>query len=243
MQIFKNDIPVGFEEFIRLFPQEAGFLSKFRDENLDCSIYIEKEDKLSVKYGDFNPIYIDVVNVLKKHEVFFYKNSIYKDPLARAIGLKKGKKKPSVLDATAGMLGDSMLMYAYGVENLTCCERNPIVACLIQNAINLAKIPINFFFCNSLQQKFSNGDSLDFDVVFYDPMYKEKNTKAAPKKEMAIFREIVGPDDDLKEVATFLKVRARERLVIKRSNKSAPILDNPSHTISGKSTSYDVYLS
>ena len=243
MQIFKNNISVSFEEFSEQFPKEAGFLTKYTDKNLNCSIYIEHEIKLTVKYGDFNPIFIDVNTVLKKHEVFFYKNSIYKDPLARAIGLKKGKKKPSVLDATAGMLGDSMLIYAYGVENLTCCERNPVVACLVQNALDIAELPIKFFHCNSLQQEFSQGGILKFDVVFYDPMYKEKNAKAAPKKEMAIFREIVGPDDDLKEVATLLKQRAQERLVIKRSNKSVPILENPSHTITGKSTSYDVYLS
>jgi 16S rRNA (guanine1516-N2)-methyltransferase len=243
MQILKNDISVSFEEFLDHFPKEAGFLSQVMEIEANCSIHIEKDNKLSVKFGDFNPISIDIVNILKKHEVFFYKNSIYKDPLAKAIGLKKGKPKPSVLDATAGMLGDSLLMYAYGIDRLTCCERNPIVACLVQNAIDIAELSIDFFHCNSLEKKFLHSDLEQFDVIFYDPMYKEKNNKAAPKKEMAIFREIVGPDDDLGEVAMLLKQRAKERLVIKRSNKSLPIIKNPSHTISGKSTSYDVYLS
>jgi 16S rRNA (guanine1516-N2)-methyltransferase len=73
-------------------------------------------------------------------------------------------------------------------------------------------------------------------------MYQGKNSKTAAKKEMEIFRELVGVDEDIKETAMALKKLANERLVIKRSNKAKPILEGYAHTIKGKSTSYDVYL-
>ncbi len=73
-------------------------------------------------------------------------------------------------------------------------------------------------------------------------MYQEKNSKAAPKKEMAVFRSLVGVDDDIKQTAQSLLNVAIERLVVKRSIKATPVLENPSHTVKGKSTAYDVYL-
>lgn len=255
MQILKNARALGFQEFSEKFPSEAKILTQIHDlEALDFDIVVEENEKISIKFREFNPIWIDALNILKRHEVYFFKNSLYKDPLARAIGLKKGKIKPRVLDATAGMLGDTLLMLAYGIENLSCLERNPVVATLIVNCLKNSKLPVQFKHLSCMEadvfnhsdwngaNKKSSDEKSPFDVIFYDPMYKEKNTKASPKKEMMIFREIVGEDHDISEVANFLKLKANERLVIKRSNKAKPIIAAPDHSIKAKSTSYDVYL-
>lgn len=235
MQFIENENDLGFEEFTKKYSEEAKILTNFNEPNIK---YLLNGDEISLVFEDFSPIKIQILNTLKKHEVFFYKHSIYKDPLAKAIGLKKGKRKPKVLDATAGMMGDSLLIQSYGIEKLICFERNPYVAALIVNAIKLANIDIDFYFGSALSLELKD----EIDVVFYDPMYNEKNSKAAPKKEMAIFRKMIGPDLDISEIATELLTLPKERLVIKRSNKSKPVIENPSHTIKGKSTSYDVYL-
>ena len=73
-------------------------------------------------------------------------------------------------------------------------------------------------------------------------MYHEKNTKASPKKSMAIFRELVGADVDAANVAKKLCMENCQRVVIKRSRKASPLIEKPHHTIEGKSTCYDVYL-
>ena len=66
------------------------------------------------------------------------------------------------------------------------------------------------------------------NVIYFDPMYSEKNEKALPKKEMRIFREVVGVDLDAESTAKSL-LKMSKRLVIKRSIKAKPILDNPSN--------------
>lgn len=225
---------ISYDNFLELFPEE-GLIVKDIVHSDVCLIIDEASRSFSLKYKEFNPVKIDVKNILDKHKYFFTKNSFYKDPLARALGLKKGKERPDVLDATAGMMGDSLLMYSYGLRSLTCAERNPLVAILVLNAIKVSNLDVNFHFGSYICDK-------EFDVIFFDPMYDVINKKTAPKKEMEIFRQIVGKDQDAKEMASNLKLKAIERLVIKRSSKAPFLLEAPSHTIKGKSTSYDVYL-
>ena len=237
MQFFIDKINISFDEFSLIFPKESEILKSHFE--FKGSFLITKDKKvISLKYGDFNPIFINIAETLSRHAVYFYKNSFYKDPLAKAIGLKKGKSKPRVLDATGGMLADSLLIYAYGVKSLVCYERNPIIAVLGLNAINNSSVNIDYRYGEFL----SEIDGAEFDVIYYDPMYQIKNTKTAAKKEMEIFRDLVGVDEDIMDTAMGLKKLAKERLVIKRSNKAQPILEGQTHTIRGKSTSYDVYL-
>src|SRR5690606_22689022 len=95
---------------------------------------------------------------------------------------------------------------------------------------------IEFYPMSVLEKK----DFSDIDVIFFDPMYQVTNQKSLPKKEMQVFRDFVGKDEDAYETFTFLLSQKR-RLVAKRSIKGIPF-GEPDHTIFGKSTAYDVYL-
>tara|TARA_Y100000385_G_C12917211_1_gene560915 strand:+ start:176 stop:916 length:741 start_codon:yes stop_codon:yes gene_type:complete len=231
MEFFRDQILISFGEFSDKFPEEAEVLKDSLE--LEVKFQIEGQTlKLVSPYS--NPVSIDASSRLDYHKKHFYKKSLYKEPLARALGFKKGIDKPYVLDATAGMMGDSILMLAMGAR-VDICERNPIAAALCANTIKNNKLDIQLYF----------GSATDFDlkpdVIYFDPMYSQKNDKTKPKKEMQIFRDVVGVDLDAKETATVL-LKQSQRLVIKRSIKADPLIDNPSMTISGKSTSYDVYL-
>lgn len=233
MQFWKNKKEISFKEFSSLYPRQAKILSKCDEENWQ---FIIENERLKFIYKDYKPIFIDILNILESHRIYFYKNSFYKEPLAKALGLKKGKSRPSVLDATAGFMGDTLLMSNFDLKSLTCMERYPIAQCLIMDALTVSDIPIDFDPINSADT------NMTFDVCFFDPMYSEKNKKTAPKKEMLMFREIIGEDLDSIEVAKHLLNISRERLVIKRSVKAGYLLETPSHSINGKSTRYDVYL-
>ena len=94
-----------------------------------------------------NPIFIDINSKLKYHQRYFYKSSIYNEILARALGIKKGIDRPVVWDTTAGMMGDSLLIYAMGCKMIV-SERNPLAAVLITNALknsSLAKYFVSLF--------------------------------------------------------------------------------------------------
>ena len=84
------------------------------------------------------------------------------------------------------------------------------------------------------------------NVVYFDPMYTQRNTKALPSKEMQVFREVLPPNTE-DEINKFIHLGlsiTKDRVVLKRSIK-ARILKNKNYEMSfkGKSTRYDVYLS
>lgn len=233
MKFLLNKNPVDSEDFKKMFQREAEILETSSD--LDLTFHVDN-GILKLESPHSGPVFIDAMSKLNYHQKYFYKNSIYKEPIAKAIGLKKSIEKPSILDATAGLLGDTLLMYSMGVE-VSCCERNPIAAALCQNAINYNNLEIQLYHSSVIDINIES-----FDVVYFDPMYSQKNKKSAPKKEMQLFRDLIGEDLDARETAKFIAQKV-SRLVIKRSIKAHPLLEKPSMTFEGKSTAYDVYLS
>ena len=242
MLIYKDETIVSLSEFQKKFPFQAKIYPDINLETLNISrediSFQMAQNKIELCYKSFSPLSFELDKKLKYHRHYFYKNSIYKDPLARALGYKQGKEKPNILDATGGALSDSMLILSYGVNSLQVIERSPIVAILGSNALdNLNSELVKFHYGNVQDIKLQ-----EYDVAYYDPMYEQKNTKTSPKKEMSIFRDIVKADLDTVEVAKFLQINCQERLVIKRSRKAEPLLEKPSYSIKGKSTCYDVYI-
>ena len=168
-------------------------------------------------------------------------------PLAKAIGVQKGHL--SVLDATAGLGIDSQMMLGWGLK-VTAVERSPVLGFLWDQALKRIESP-------QLQQTFENlkfykQDALSFlqdskkiwDVIYLDPMYPErKKGLTGVKKEMQIFRKIVGADLDTAAVLEASILKAKKRVVVKRP-KHAPVLNNraPSYQIKGTVVRFDIYL-
>jgi 16S rRNA (guanine1516-N2)-methyltransferase len=73
-------------------------------------------------------------------------------------------------------------------------------------------------------------------------MFEDANEKALPKKEMRIFRSVVGSDEDALSVFNMARALKPKRLVIKRPRLSIPLMENPNISFKGKATRYDVYL-
>ncbi|MFA7614776.1 MAG: class I SAM-dependent methyltransferase, partial [Candidatus Caldatribacteriota bacterium] len=147
-----------------------------------------------------------------------------------------------VLDLTGGLLGDSLMMLAMGCE-VTTLERHPVVSFLIQSALHAATHPLlkNLTFhpkdaLSFLQQ------SEDFEVIYFDPMFEDANQKAGAKKEMRIFREMIGSDEDAVQVFEMARSRALRRVVVKRPRLSRPLVNGDCLQFEGKSTRYDSYL-
>lgn len=157
-------------------------------------------------------------------------------PLYRALGVK-GDHKPFVLDATCGLAGDSLQLLVFGCR-VHSWERHPIPALMLLKAFETWDNPIKEKWSLDLLH-FTVPE--DIEVIYFDPMFKEANQKSLPRKEMRIFREVVGSDDDAIEVAQEFLLLKR-RLIIKRPLKSPPLLENPSFQQSGKAVRFDVYL-
>jgi len=167
--------------------------------------------------------------------------------LATALGLK-GHPDTLVLDATAGLGRDSMLSAALGCHVIA-CERSPIVALLLRDALVRADN-------GGLRELASRvdvheGDAREVlatlderpDVVLVDPMFPERGKAAKAQKEMQLLQRLLGPDEDTETLLDTALSHATRRVVVKRPPHAPPIGDRkPSFAVDGKSARYDVYL-
>ncbi len=231
MQIICAGRPVDFKLFQELFPLEAGWIEPNLELYQDVILHIDETWKVGLVGVDFSAFGLDLAKELSYHKRYFQKSSIYKENLARALGLKRGAKL-KVCDLTAGMLSDTALMLAMGIE-VVAYERNALMAALIHQEVKkVAPVGLSFHYGECIK--------VDVDVYYFDPMYEQKNEKSAPKKQMMFLRQTVGVDQDAKDFALNISQRGK-RLVIKRSKKADPLLKRPIHQVIGKSTCYDVY--
>lgn len=171
-----------------------------------------------------------------------------KDLLARAVGIKSTGLR--ILDLTAGLAIDAVHLARLGCR-VTSLERNPKLYALLEAAWARTHRDdvksIQFIKADANDYLLEQGENIkeNFDVIYYDPMYPEKKKTALPRKEMQIFRELVGEDVDSEEVLKAgLKSQIR-RLVMKRPLKA--VLHNTSfqgfhcHLLKGTTVQYQIY--
>ena len=81
------------------------------------------------------------------------------------------------------------------------------------------------------------------DVIYLDPMHPERRKSAQVRKEMRLFRSLVGADLDADELLTAALASEAPRVVVKRPRQGETLGVEPSHQHIGKTTRFDVYLS
>lgn len=164
------------------------------------------------------------------------------DPLARAIGLPKRKTPPTVLDATAGLCRDAMVLAHMGCH-VTAIERIPALVALVQAGV--ARSPL------AARLTLHRADALQFlqslepenapDVVYLDPMFGDSE-RSQVKKDMQICRALAGPPDDPAPLLTAARAVARDRVVVKRHRQDPPLSPDVSFSIQTERIRYDAHL-
>jgi len=162
---------------------------------------------------------------------------------------------PKVFDATAGLGRESIILQNAGAE-VTMFERNPVIWLLLLSAVHKAgsQSEIMAALKNGLPRLAPLGSvaenlnrSYDFknpDVVYYDPMFPKRTKTALVKKEMRIFHELVGYDEDTLDYANYLLTVASHHLVVKRPGGEPPLELNVrrSSFVDGKACRFDCYF-
>ncbi|WP_245749895.1 class I SAM-dependent methyltransferase [Marinobacter zhejiangensis] len=169
--------------------------------------------------------------------------------VARAVGLQKTRARLHVLDATAGLGQDAFVLAGLGCQ-MTLFERSPIIHALL--ADGLARGLLNPTTSDIVaRMTLHEGSSIDWlmaaggevaDVIYLDPMFPHRDKSAAVKKEMQLFRPVVGDDDDAPALLAAALAAATYRVVVKRPRK-APSIEGPEPAtrLEGKSSRYDIY--
>lgn len=164
------------------------------------------------------------------------------DPLPRACGLHRRPSPPKIVDATAGLGRDSLVLAHLGCQ-VDALEREPALAfvvhvlaatCGVGDRLTVHRVDA----CPWLA---ALGDEQRPDVVYLDPMFEEQGS-AQVKKDMQICRLLAGPADAPEPLLAAARSAARERVVVKRHHGAKELAPGVSFTVPGERIRFDVYL-
>ncbi|MFN7455072.1 MAG: class I SAM-dependent methyltransferase [Pseudobdellovibrionaceae bacterium] len=159
--------------------------------------------------------------------------------IAKACGAPKGFDQ--VIDLSAGLGEDAVFLSRLGFD-VKAIERHPLVFALLQQAAKQAKLTSpEFLFADSKVWLQQYGRELSGQVLYFDPMFSPKKKSALPRKEMRIFRDVVGADLDAVKLAELALQTNAARFVVKRPIKAEPLVSNPIHQFEGSAIRYDLY--
>jgi 16S rRNA (guanine1516-N2)-methyltransferase len=199
--------------------------------------------KFSPSEGKGSPILFDFPSKLSYHASRQY--NLKKEILAKAIGITQ-QNKVRVIDGSVGTGKDTMLLLSFGAE-IRGIERNPIVYLLLKDAFHQtlkgrdAKFLTEMFTIElNESHKIDLTDHDEQSVFYFDPMFKKMRNKSKSKKEMEIFKYMVGSDDDYREVLEWSMKQKFSRVVLKRSIHEEKYM-KPTASYEGNTVRYDMY--
>jgi len=168
-----------------------------------------------------------------------------KQPLARALG----RESRRVLDATAGLGYDAILMASIGFD-VVAVERHPLVHALFEDGLRRARenSSIDDVIVDRVRAVHDEGaawlDREPWDVVYIDPMFPPRKKRSAlPRKRIQWLRALVGSDDDAADLLRRATACCR-RVVVKRADDGPPLGGiEPAASLRGKIARYDVIIS
>lgn len=172
--------------------------------------------------------------------------------LARAIGLKGGA--PRVVDATAGLGRDSMVLALLGCE-VTAVERDGVVAALLEDG--LRRVTSDGALTEAAGRvHVVEADGVDYltglkeapEVVYLDPMFPARKKSALPGRELQVLARLVGHGGvrEAEELLAAALGAGARRVVVKRGDDGAvlatPDARGPDVQFKGRTVRFDVYL-
>ncbi len=209
-------------------------------------------DRLSLQQGGKKapgPVMVDFVSGASAHRRKYGGGN--GQSIAKAVGIS-GAYKPSVLDATAGLGRDAFVLATLGCD-VTMIERHPVVYLLLQSGLQCAQGENEVSDIMS-RMELLHGNSIELlaswfeqglpqpDIVYLDPMFPHSKASAEAKKEMKLFRSLVGADLDEDQLWAQANEIARCRVVVKRPAKAPPLAGKaPSYVLAGKANRFDIY--
>ncbi len=171
-----------------------------------------------------------------------------RDALARAAGFAPGHT-PTIIDATAGLGRDAFLLATLGAQ-VTLLERSREVHDHLREALARAGAETPELAAVVARMTLMQGDARDLlpglraDAVIVDPMHPPRTNNAEVKREMRLLRELVGTDPDALELMQAALAADCKRVVLKWPLRAQHLegLRKPSHSITGKTVRYDVFM-
>ena len=192
------------------------------------------------------PVRVDFIEGAVAHRRLFGGGS--GQMIAKAVGVQSGVR-PVVLDATAGLGRDAFVLAQLGCA-VTLIERQPLIAALLEDGLLRAQADPEVATIVA-QMHLLRGNAIELmrawkgeppQVVYLDPMFPHRDKSASVKKEMRLFRPLVGDDDDAPALLEAALALATHRVVVKRPRKAPGIAgEQPGYALEGNSSRFDIY--
>ena len=227
-----TQIPSRLVEWIESIDGEISWIESLKDSSVSrpyfqmikgCLTYIDHSLNWKVSFD-----FVDYLKTFKRQAQF-----LKRGPLSLAIGIKNHQSY-QVVDATCGSGKDSFLMLSWGAY-VEAFERNPYVYLLLLDAlIRFEKSPFFQEYGHKFKLTFGtfeDVETLKADALYYDPMYpvtESKKKTALPRKEIQLFRKLVGADSDIGTVFEKAKLKKIPKIIVKRALYSKEFCATPS---------------
>ena len=174
--------------------------------------------------------------------------NLERELLVRAVKPGRTVPGPFVVDATAGLGEDSLILAAAGCRVLM-YEHNPVVAALLSDALGrAASVPelsaaagrMKVIPEDSVTALRNLGEDCRPDIVLLDPMFPERRKAALINKKLQLLRRLELPCAGERELLLSAVLAGPSRIVIKRPPKG-PFLAGlkPDFSVQGRSVRYD----
>jgi 16S rRNA (guanine1516-N2)-methyltransferase len=216
--------------------------------NTEFALQLGSNGLQFIELGDNapGPVRVDFVEGAVAHRRLFGGGS--GQMIAKAVGIQAGVR-PRVLDATAGLGRDAFVLAELGCV-VTLIERQPLIAALLADGLQRAQADAEVAAIVA-RMNLLGGNAIDLmkawhdeapQVIYLDPMFPHRDKTALVKKEMRLFRPLVGADDDAPDLLAAALVLATHRVVVKRPRKAPAVAgEKPGYVLEGKSSRFDIY--
>ena len=224
--LFNSDVPTDPSE------KKLPLYLKLDDEGLSLT------DGVQSLRGDFT----DNLSRLKQ-------SNLEREMLVKAVKLKNQDHPPVLIDATAGMGEDSLLLAASGFR-VKLYEYDPIIASLLEDTLMRAgQVPELMDTVSRMELHIENSihamNNLDFtpDIILLDPMFPARTKSSLVKKKFQLLQQLEPPCSDASELLKAAILAKPQKIVIKRPVKGPYLADiKPDYSYSGKAIRYDCIL-
>ena len=174
-------------------------------------------------------------------------NKVHQELLVKAAKIKGVPTEDLlVIDATAGLGEDSLLLAAAGFS-VVMFERDKTIAALLEDGLaraardeRLSSLVARMTLRKEDSIAALAGESMHADVILLDPMFPARTKSASVKKKFQLIHGLEAPCTDEQELLDAAYSAHPRKIVIKRPPKGPWLAQRkPSYSLAGKAVRYD----
>ncbi|MGN0361643.1 MAG: class I SAM-dependent methyltransferase [Bilifractor sp.] len=172
---------------------------------------------------------------------------------ARIRDLEEGRI-PVVMDATAGMGQDALLLAAAGFQ-VELYEQDPVIAALLADTLEraaedpaLSEITGRMHLheedsISAMRALYDASEVIRPDVIYLDPMFPDRQKNALVKKKFQLLHQLETPCRNEEELLRAAVEAHPFKVVVKRPRKGPDLAGmKPGYSIPGKAIRYDCFV-